>query len=88
MLSRWQADALRKELLGLRNRIVEQKKAAGQKTQGYHIFNTNQCDQILEMLPRSLAALRDIDGFGVHKVKEYGPEIVRVVCEFVRPQCC
>ncbi|WP_194841681.1 HRDC domain-containing protein, partial [Sporosarcina obsidiansis] len=62
----------------LESKLKEYRKKVADETgrKAFHIFTNKTMDELIEMRPTTLESLREIQGFGDKKVKEFGTEIL------------
>jgi len=52
----------------------------------YFVFSQKSLAELLEYLPTDLKSLKGIKGFGMTKVKMFGPEIIEIIAAYCRDQ--
>ena len=55
------------------------KKSRELNIKPYFIYNNNEMEDIIHKMPRTLADLLNVNGFGPEKVKKYGQDIINIV---------
>ena len=58
------------------------RREKAQNRPAFVVMHDSTLEALCQILPDSLAALRTVPGFGVHKTATYGPELIELLRRF------
>ena len=70
------------KLLFERLREWRKQKAEEKRFPVYVVCNNSQLTAIVKEAPKTIEALKDINGFGKKKIEDYGKEIISIIKDF------
>lgn len=60
-----------------------ERKMRGTSMKTYHIYDDEQLDELLRVLPETKEELINVHGFGEKKVEKYGEDIIRLIKKYL-----